>query len=351
MKGLNDLIVVEELDPYMEEQFLQIAGKYHLNINIHGKKNGSFPVSGEYDVDVVTDSINRALENIGSEDAESAAASIRLSHSVAAVKPEDIPALPIRAPTLCAGCMHRTVFYAFKKTAAKLKKQAGIDSVFSGDIGCYTLGNARPLNMVDTCLCMGAGISVAAGLSHTPEFMQGEKAKQVAFIGDSTFFHSGIAAVVSAVYNNADITIAVLDNRTTAMTGHQPHPGIGLTAMGSPAKMIDIAEVLKSCGVGMVKTIETDDLDKCMDIATEAMEFEGPSAVVFKGKCVAICKATGQYVVDEEKCTNCKLCINQLGCPAIFSISSCIPVIQDTCSGCGLCEQICPAGAIVLKEA
>ncbi|WP_245747888.1 indolepyruvate ferredoxin oxidoreductase subunit alpha [Methanolobus profundi] len=343
MKGLTDLIVVEELDPYMEEQFLQIAGKYHLDINIHGKKNGSFPVSGEYDVDVVIDGINRALDNIITEN-------IRLSHSIGAVGPEDIPPLPVRAPTLCAGCMHRTVFYAFKKAAAKMKKKTGTDPVFSGDIGCYTLGNARPLNMVDTCLCMGAGISVAAGLSRTPEYMQGKKAKQVAFIGDSTFFHSGIAAVVSAVYNNADITIAVLDNRTTAMTGHQPHPGIGLTAMGSPAKIIDIAEVLKSCGVGMVKTIEADELDKCMDIATEAMEFEGPSAVVFKGKCVAICKGTGQYVVDEDKCTNCKLCIKQLGCPAIFSISSGTPVIQDTCSGCGLCAQICPANAIVLKE-
>ncbi|WMW23118.1 indolepyruvate ferredoxin oxidoreductase subunit alpha [Methanolobus mangrovi] len=343
MKGISDLIVVEELDPYMEEQFLQIAGRHHLTINIHGKKDGSFSFSGEYDVDVVIDGINRALDKTGSK-------TCRFSHSIAAIKAEDIPSLPIRAPTLCAGCMHRTVFYGFKKAAAKMRSKTGVDSVFSGDIGCYTLGNARPLNMVNTCLCMGAGISIAAGLSHTQEFGNGLNAKQVAFIGDSTFFHSGIAAVVSAVYNNANITIAVLDNRTTAMTGHQPHPGIGITAMGSPAKMIDIAEVLKSCGVGMVKTIEADDLDKCMDIATEAMKFEGPSAVVFKGKCVAICKGTGQYIVDEDKCTGCKLCISQLGCPAIFSIPSGLPVIQDTCSGCGLCAQICPSDAIVLKE-
>lgn len=343
MKDITDLIVVEELDPYMEEQFLQIAGKYHLDINIHGKKSGSFPVSGEYDVDVAIEGINHALDKIGSE-------SCCLSHSGAAVKAEDIPPLPIRAPTLCAGCMHRTVFYAFKKAAAKLRSQTGIDSVFSGDIGCYTLGNARPLNMVNTCLCMGAGISIAAGLSHTQEFSSGQEAKQVAFIGDSTFFHSGIAAVVSAVYNSADITIAVLDNHTTAMTGHQPHPGIGVTAMGSPAQIIDIAEVLKSCGVRMVKTIEADDLDKCIDIAGEAMQFEGPSAVVFKGRCVAICKGTGQYIVDEDKCIGCNLCINQFGCPAIFSMSSGLPVIQDTCSGCGLCAQICPSDAIVPKE-
>jgi indolepyruvate ferredoxin oxidoreductase alpha subunit len=343
MEGLTDLIVVEELDPYMEEQFLQVAGRHHLNINIHGKTDGCFPFSGEYNVDVVIDGINNALDRTGDR-------ACRLSHSGAAVEADDIPPLPVRAPTLCAGCMHRTVFYAFKKAAAGLRSKTGIDSVFSGDIGCYTLGNARPLNMVDTCLCMGAGISIAAGLSHTQELGNGIKAKQVAFIGDSTFFHSGIAAVVSAVYNNADITIAVLDNRTTAMTGHQPHPGIGITAMGSPAKMIDIAEVLTSCGVGMVTTVGADDLGKCMEAATAAMEFEGPSAVVFKGKCVAISKGTGQYMVEEDKCTGCKLCINQLGCPAISSVSAGLPDIQDTCSGCGLCAQICPSGAIVPKE-
>jgi indolepyruvate ferredoxin oxidoreductase alpha subunit len=343
LKGITDLIVVEELDPYVEEQFLQLAGKHHLNVNIYGKKNGCFPVSGEYDVDVVIDGINNSLEKSNTDVPG-------LSHSPPAVTLKEVPSLPIRAPTLCAGCMHRTVFYAFKKAAGKLRTQKGIESVFSGDIGCYTLGNARPLNMVDTCLCMGAGISIAAGLSHMQEYSSNGKAKQVAFIGDSTFFHSGIAAVVSAVYNNADITIAVLDNRTTAMTGHQPHPGIGITAVGSPAKIIDIAEVLKSCGVGLVRTIEANSLDGCIDAATEAMQFEGPSAVVFRGKCVAISKGTGQYIVDEDKCTGCKLCISQLGCPAIFPISSGLPVIQETCSGCGLCAQTCPSEAIVLKE-
>jgi indolepyruvate ferredoxin oxidoreductase alpha subunit len=341
--GITDLIVVEELDPYLEEQFLQVAGKYHLNVNVYGKKDGSFPVSGEYDVDVVIDGMNSSLEKINADISP-------LSHSSAAIDQNVIPPLPVRAPTLCAGCMHRTVFYAFKKAAGKLRSQKGVNSLFSGDIGCYTLGNAKPLNMVDTCLCMGAGISIAAGLSQTQEYRGVQKAKQVAFIGDSTFFHSGIAAVISAVYNNADITIAVLDNRTTAMTGHQPHPGIGVTALGSPAKIIDIADVLRSCGVAMVRTMEVDALDDCMAIAAEAMEFEGPSAIVFKGKCVAISKGKEQYFVDNDKCTGCRLCVSQLGCPAIFSKSPGLPVIQDTCSGCGLCAQICPSDAIVLKE-
>jgi indolepyruvate ferredoxin oxidoreductase alpha subunit len=343
LEGITDLIVIEELDPYLEEQFLQLAGRHHLNVRVHGKKDGCFPVSGEYDVDVIIDGINRALEG---SDANVPA----LSHPLPAIDPADVPPLPVRAPTLCAGCMHRTVFYAFKKAAGRLRSKEGIDSVFSGDIGCYTLGNAQPLNMVDTCLCMGAGISVAAGLSHTQEYTSGKRAKQVAFIGDSTFFHSGIAAVVSAVYNNADITIAVLDNRTTAMTGHQPHPGIGITAVGSPAKIIDIANVLRSCGVSMVRTVEAGSLDECMAAATESMQFEGPSAIVFRGRCVAVSKGAGQYVIDKDKCTRCRACVSQLGCPAIFSVSSGLPVIQDTCSGCHLCAQVCPSGAIVLKE-
>ncbi len=340
LSGLTDLIVVEELDPYLEEQFLQLAGKYHLNIKVHGKKNGIFPVSGEYDVDLVIDGINRSLV--------AAVLDVpHLTHMPYAIDLGSLPPLPVRAPTLCAGCMHRTVFYAFKKAAGKLQAKDKAKTIFSGDIGCYTLGNARPLNMVDTCLCMGAGISIAAGLSHAQAYHGGQKARQVAFIGDSTFFHSGMAAVVSAVYNNADITIVVLDNRTTAMTGHQPHPGIGVTAMGSPAKKIDIAGVLRSCGLDMVITQDADDLDACIDAAVRAMEFEGPSATVFRGKCVAICKDMGHYHIDEKKCSACRLCVSQLGCPAIFLTPSGLPVIQDTCTGCGLCAQVCPSNAIV----
>ncbi len=343
LSNITDLIVIEELDPYLEEQFLQLIGRHHLDMNIYGKKNGHFPLSGEYNVDTVIDGVNSSLKDINTDVPF-------LYHSSPVIDKENVPPLPVRPPTLCAGCMHRTVFYAFKKAAGKLRTEKGMESIFSGDIGCYTLGNARPLNMVDTCLCMGAGISIAAGLSHTHHYQRDQKAKQVAFIGDSTFFHSGVAAVISAVYNNADITVAVLDNRTTAMTGHQPHPGIGLTATGVSTKVIDIADVLRSCGVDLVETIEVNDLGECIDTAKRAMEFEGPSAVVFKGRCVGITKGKEQYVVDEGKCTGCMLCVSQLGCPAIFSTSSGLPVIQDNCTGCSLCAQVCPSDAIVLKE-
>ncbi|AAM05134.1 indolepyruvate ferredoxin oxidoreductase subunit alpha [Methanosarcina acetivorans] len=334
LKGVEKLIVVEELDPYLEEQALQLIGKAHLPVDVYGKKNGFFPVGGEYNVDIVIDGINKVLSKLGEPS--------RLSHASPAVLREELPPLPVRAPTLCAGCMHRTVFYAFKQAAKQLKKDSQVETIFSGDIGCYTLGNAFPLNMVETCLCMGAGMSIAGGLSRT-----NSEVKQVAFIGDSTFFHSGIPAVINAVYNGADVTLAVLDNRTTAMTGHQPHPGIGVTVLGNPSKAIDIAGVIRSCGIGSVRTVETVNLEGCIEAAKEAMEFKGPSAIVFKGNCVGITKSGIKLTIDTESCTGCGFCIKQLGCPAIFlPPGEEKPFILDSCNGCGLCAQICPSESI-----
>jgi indolepyruvate ferredoxin oxidoreductase alpha subunit len=349
LKGIDRLIAIEELDPYLEEQVLQLIGRTHLPVDVYGKKNGFFPVNGEYSVDIVIEGINRVLADLGENSI--------ISHASSVVLREELPLLPIRAPTLCAGCMHRTVFYAFKQAAKQFKKDSQIDTIFSGDIGCYTLGNAHPLNMVDTCLCMGAGMSIAGGLSRTnPE------AKHVAFIGDSTFFHSGIPAVINAVYNGADVTLAVLDNRTTAMTGHQPHPGLGVTALGRASKPIDIADVVRSCGVEFVRKVNIDSfendlqntlksmensLESCIEAAKEAMEFQGPSVVVFEGKCVGITKPDKRYTIEPEKCTGCGFCVKQLGCPALFlPAGEDKPVVQDSCSGCGLCAQVCPSGAI-----
>jgi indolepyruvate ferredoxin oxidoreductase, alpha subunit len=344
LSGIDSLIVVEELDPYLEEQMLQLLGKARLPVDVYGKKNGFFPFSGEYNVDIVIDCINKVLSEIRE--------TLRLSHALPTVSKEELPPLPIRAPTLCAGCMHRTVFYAFKQAAKQLKKDQKADTIFSGDIGCYTLGNAHPLNMVDTCLCMGAGISMAGGL-----FRTNPEARQVAFIGDSTFFHSGVPAVVNAVYNSADITLAVLDNRTTAMTGHQPHPGVGLTALGTASKAIDIAEVVRSCGVEFVRTVDIDSLENslesCVEVAKEAMNFKGPAVVVFKGKCAGLIKSDKRYEIDPEICTGCSFCMKQLGCPALSfpaGEDKALALIQDSCSGCGLCAQICPSGAIRIQN-
>jgi indolepyruvate ferredoxin oxidoreductase alpha subunit len=348
LKKIEKLLVVEELDSYLEEQALQLIGKTHLQVDVYGKTNGFFPLSGEYNVDLVIDGINKVFESkvFESKVFESLGRSVCLSHAEPAVLGAELPALPIRAPTLCAGCMHRTVFYAFKQASKQLKKEAQVDAVFSGDIGCYTLGNSYPLNMVDTCLCMGAGVSIAGGLSRT-----NPGARNVAFIGDSTFFHSGIPAVVNAVYNRANITIAVLDNRTTAMTGHQTHPGIGVTALGKVSKAIDIATLVRSCGVEFVKEVRAESLADCVEAAREAMEFKGPSAIVFKGRCVGITKSISYCKIDPELCTGCGFCVKQLGCPALaLPAGEDKPVIQDNCSGCGLCAQLCPSEAIKVEE-
>ncbi|BAP62436.1 indolepyruvate ferredoxin oxidoreductase subunit alpha [Methanococcus maripaludis] len=325
------ILVVEELDSYLEDQLLQLLGKHGILKPVYGKKNNIFPCCGEYSVDIVKIGINKVLDSLKIQ---------KLEISEKLIDKTDIISLPVRPPNLCAGCMHRTVFYAFKEVSKELKKY-NIQTIFSGDIGCYTLGNAPPLELIDTCLCMGAGISIAGGISRTTK-----NSKNVAFIGDSTFFHSGIPAVINAVYNNADVTIAVLDNRTTAMTGHQPHPGTGKTALGNPTKLIDIEGILKSCGVEFVKTVSADDFSACKEISKEAIEYNGPSAVVFRGNCVSIVKSDKKCVIDKNKCINCKICVEKLGCPAI-TMNDEIPEIMDNCTGCGLCKAVCPADAVI----
>lgn len=330
INDIESIIVVEELDSYLEDQLLQLFGKYGISKAVYGKKNNIFPYCGEYGIDIAKVGINKVLDILKIQ---------RIEIPEKLISKNEIIPLPVRPPNLCAGCMHRTVFYAFKEVSKELKKQ-NIQTIFSGDIGCYTLGNAPPLELIDTCLCMGAGISIAGGISRT-----NKNSKNVAFIGDSTFFHSGIPAVINAVYNKADVTIAVLDNRTTAMTGHQPHPGTGKTALGEATKLIDIEGILKSCGIEFVKTVSADDFLTCKEISRAAIDYNGPSAVVFRGTCVSLVKSTKKCTINKNKCTGCKICVERLGCPAI-TLNGDIPEIMENCTGCGLCMAVCPVDAI-----
>ena len=229
LEGVKEVICLEELSPFIEEQVLKIIGKHGLQIRVSGKLDGKVPHSGENSSNQVAAILSDFLGT------EKLSGGFDIS---------DAPALPMRPPVLCAGCPHRASFYAVKQ-AMKGKK-----AYFCGDIGCYTLGNAMPLDMVDTCLCMGAGITMAQGF----HWIDGE-GTCFGFVGDSTFFASGMTGVVNAVYNNADMILCVLDNSTTAMTGHQPHPGIGRNMMGQIVDKVDIKKVLEGIGVHKVITV------------------------------------------------------------------------------------------------
>lgn len=322
LQNVDEVLVIEELDPVIEKELIFLCGKYGLPVTVKGK---------------YTETVSRAGENSVAS-VQTAIAGF-LGISVPETEESSLPELPVRPPVLCPGCPHRASFYAVKKA------MAGKKAVFSGDIGCYTLGNAAPLNMVDTCLCMGAGVTIAQGL-HKAE----PDTVNFAFIGDSTFFHTGIPGVINAVYNEHDIVLIVLDNSTTAMTGHQPHPGIGKTMMGAVSEKIKIEEVLKSLGVKHIQRTNPLQLETAVQAVKSAAAYSGVSAVIFEAPCIALTKPETPYTVDSDTCIGCGACIRQLGCPAIVSDGG-TPRIENTmCFGCGLCSRICPKGAIKKEE-
>lgn len=319
LEGLDEVICIEELDPFLERELTYICGKYHLNVNIHGKLDGHVLPAGENTVESVKAVLSKF---IGLETGEES-------------KLPEAPALPVRPPVLCAGCPHRASFYAVKQ-AMKGKK-----AVFSGDIGCYTLGNAAPLDMVDTCLCMGADVTIAQGL-HRVE----PDAVNFSFIGDSTFFASGITGVVNAVYNGTDIILIVLDNSTTAMTGHQPHPGTGVRMMGDVCEKISIEKILRAIGLTSVETVDPLDNKAAVEAVKHAAELPGVKAIIFKSPCIAVTKPSKRFKIADS-CVNCKKCIRELGCPAIVMENGRPTIEKSLCFGCSLCAQICPCGAII----
>ena len=320
LEGVKEVLCVEELSPYIEEQILRVAGKHHLNLRVSGKMDGSVPQNGENSVELCSGILNSFLGiRTGLEQRD-------LS---------DAPALPVRPPVLCAGCPHRASFYAVKKA------MKGQKAVFCGDIGCYTLGNAMPLDMVDTCLCMGAGITMAQGMSH-----MNRDTVCFAFVGDSTFFASGMTGVVNAVYNEADIILCVLDNSTTAMTGHQPHPGTGRNMMGNMVEKVSIEKVLEGIGVKKIVTVDPLELEESIRAVQDCAGESGVRAIIFRSPCVAITKPEKKFTVDAARCVNCRKCIREIGCPALITADGRVAIDRNLCAVCGLCSRICPAGAI-----
>lgn len=322
IRGLSKVLVIEELDPVVEEALKKAAYEIGTRTKIYGKESGDVPKCGEFSF-------------------ESVKAMIKKFFNIADVNEKEAypEPLPVRAPNLCAGCPHRASFYAVKKA------MEGVDAVFTGDIGCYTLGNAKPLEMTDTCLCMGASITAAQGIKRvSPE-------KTVfAFIGDSTFFHSGLTGVANAIYNSTPIVVCILDNSTTAMTGHQPHPGIGRTMMDTQSPKISIYNTLKGLGVGFVRRVnpfnKSDAISAAIEAAKESAATKSVAAIIFESPCIALYKKEKVLTVNADKCRGCRKCINELGCPAIhLNADKKAEIDSSLCYGCELCKDICTFSA------
>jgi len=311
------VLVVEELEPVIEEHIRAAAQREGWRGEIVGKP--LIPITGELNVDIVEDAL---------------AGFLGMERAPPEASPEHLPPRP---PIMCAGCAHRATFY-------EIKRAFGKDAVFPSDIGCYTLGVS--MGAVDTTLCMGASITVASGIAHT------DNRRVCCTIGDSTFVHTGIPGLINAVYNGARLTVVVMDNRTTAMTGHQPHPAVGITATNEPTFCLDLAEIARACGATFVAEIDPYDVQGSIDTLKAAREHDGVSVVIARRECVILARRRGalsarRFEVDANACTGCKRCM-ELQCPAIELVDE-RAHIGELCVGCGVCAQVCPFGAIVSK--
>ena len=315
--SVDRLIVIEELEPFIEEKVKQ------LGIKVEGKT--IFPTTGEFTPEVVrTSAINAGL----------------LAQNGHEVKTFDVSTLPSRPPVLCPGCGHRDVFWVLRK----------MKLVINSDIGCYALGVLSPLDAADSLGSMGSSIGVAMGGS-----LAGiENKKNIAIIGDGTFFHSGLSALASAVYNQVPVTIIVVDNRTTGMTGHQGHPGTGKTLQGNKHEEVSIANVAKALGVHHVYEVDARNLKKMEQTIRQAINLDEPVVVVAQTVCVFVSSHNREaYKIILENCNGCTLCF-RIGCPAISKSEErdqktdrpkawIDPVM---CTGCGLCLDVCARQAI-----
>lgn len=333
----SEILVVEELDPVVELHVRAILSRHGVRAIVRGKD--LIPEEGELSLERVLPGVAKFLGR-----------DLAIPQTAKLVEEARIPPRP---PVLCPGCPHRLTYYILKTAANKLRLR---NVIYTGDIGCYTLGYQKPFETQMTCFEMGGSIGVAHGLSKVVE------EPVIAVIGDSTFFHAGVPGSINLVYNNGRAMIVVLDNYTTAMTGHQPHPGTGLTATGSKAPVVELVEVLKSIGFS-VYVINPLHIRESLDTVVEALEEYlrgGRVAIVSRMRCSLEAARLSRemkvslpvYAVDEDKCTGCMACVNLTACPAIIvPENSKKPVIlEDMCLGCGLCAYVCPYKAIYVKK-
>lgn len=315
---VDKVLVVEELDPVLEEFSIMCAKETNPSVSILGKFTHHIPKSGEFCVDTVEKALSEVLKKPFKE--------INVLKDVKKL-------LPPRPPVLCPGCPHRATFYAMRKVFGK-------EAIYPSDIGCYTLG--IQMGTVDTCVCMGASITISSGL-----YKSGDNRDIVCSIGDSTFLHTGIPGLINAVYNKSNIVVVILDNGTTAMTGHQPHPGTGITAQGEKTYKVSFEQIVRGCGVNWVKTINPYNLTESIEAFKKVKNISGVRVIIAKQLCALLeRKLSGKRKQFEvtDTCIGCKRCI-ELGCPAI-NWDGGKAVINEQCLGCGVCAQICPTNSI-----
>ncbi len=332
LKFINDLetvVVVEEVDPIMENEVLSIIGKNGLKKNVRGKLDGTLPMVYEYSPNIIIDTMEKVLE----KDLE------RYDKNNTEIK------LPERPPTLCPGCPHRAAYFSVKRAAKFLKLD---DVIYPTDIGCYTLGISSPYNAADYLLSMGSSIGTSCG------FSKATNQNIVSFIGDSTFFHAGIPPLINAVHNKNRFVLVILDNRTTAMTGGQPNPGLPVDGMGLESPEISIEEIVKATGVQFLRTINPLNVKKSQQTFKEALEFDGVSVVISKHPCMLIKKAKRSETfleVKQDKCDACSVCLEELSCTAIYTDEDgSIRIDPQLCNKCNVCVQVCPEKAIGIKK-
>jgi indolepyruvate ferredoxin oxidoreductase, alpha subunit len=331
LTSVPQVLVVEELEPFVENHVKIIAQENNIPVKVHGKD--LLPVRMELSTRIAAEAL---MKYTGVK------SPIDFSVIDATLK-EATPLLPERPPTMCAGCPHRSSFHAINLAARKVKKDLG-ERVLTGDIGCYSLGVYAPLNAYDTALCMGGGFGIANGVA------KAHSGPVIGHVGDSTFFHSGIPPLLNAVFNKTKAVFVILDNSATSMTGFQPHPG----APGAGQEAVKIEEVAKACGVKFVEVVNCFDLKKTVEVLERAIRFDGPAVVVSRGLCAILAQRerrqkgekTVLYTVDLDTCTDCRLCVTSLGCPAMVIEDKHVSIDAAQCDGCGLCAQVCPAKSI-----
>ncbi len=333
------LIVLEELDPFIEEQVRLMGVALYQPLGADGyypMQKSIFPIAGELDPVVVR------------------AAATTAGLLPAGVGPAPAPpspaagkaySLPGRPPVLCPGCPHRGALYVMHKIGLPI----------NGDIGCYTLGVIPPLNAHDSCGCMGAGISVAHGAA-----VAGDTERHFAVLGDSTFFHSGIPALINIAYNRSNVITVIMDNCITGMTGHQENPGTGRTLQQKETARIDLEPLVRACGIQRVATLDGYDVKTIEKTLKAWLDEAGPAVLIAKHACVLMPEQRSQWLalkVDEEKCNGCTICF-RIGCPAILKSEKLDPkynrplagIDPQLCTGCEICARVCPRDAILLRD-